>query len=138
MTSTYSAARNISAVNSVIGSIPGMESGMNYEKIETARLLNSSEYTVNTTLGYISLKQTLQSDEVLAVAFDYTINGKTYQSVSFIRYQGDVRLSFRETAKKYFQLSGCCLLGPDDEERLLTECLSGTERKIYIKYYLSE
>ena len=83
MTSTYSAARNISAVNSVIGSIPGMESGMNYEKIETARLLTSSEYTVNTTLGYISLKQTLQSDEVLAVAFDYTINGKTYQVGEF-------------------------------------------------------
>lgn len=83
MVNFYSGARDISAVNSVVGSIPGMESGMDYEKIESARLLTSSEYTLNTTLGYISLKQTLQSDEVLAIAFDYTIGGKTYQVGEF-------------------------------------------------------
>lgn len=83
MVNVYSAARNISSVNAVMDGIPGMESGVNYEKIESARLLNSSEYTVNTTLGYISLKQTLQADEVLAVAFDYTIGSATYQVGEF-------------------------------------------------------
>lgn len=83
MVSTYSAARNISSVNAVMDGIPGMESGVNYEKIESARLLTSSEYTLNATLGYISLKQTLQADEVLAVAFDYTIGSTSYQVGEF-------------------------------------------------------
>lgn len=56
---------------------------MDYEKIESARLLTSSEYTLNTTLGYLSVKQTLQPDEVLAVAFEYNIGGKTYQVGEF-------------------------------------------------------
>ncbi len=35
------------------------------KKLESARLLNSSEYTVNTALGYISLKTSLQTDQGL-------------------------------------------------------------------------
>ncbi|MEG1837786.1 MAG: cell surface protein SprA, partial [Bacteroidaceae bacterium] len=42
-----------------------------------------SEYTLNGTLGYISLKQVLQPDEVLAVAFEYTKGGKRYQVGEF-------------------------------------------------------
>src|SRR5699024_7293625 len=83
MVNVYSAARDISSVNVVMEGIPGMESGMDYEKIESARLLTSSEYTLNTTLGYLSVKQTLQPDEVLAVAFEYNIGGKTYQVGEF-------------------------------------------------------
>lgn len=40
----------------------GLVGGADYEKLESARLLNSSEYTVNTALGYISLKTSLQTD----------------------------------------------------------------------------
>lgn len=83
MVNVYAGARNISDVNSVMDGIPGMEGGMDYEKIESARLLTSNEYTLNTALGYISLKQTLQPDEVLAVAFEYTIGGKAYQVGEF-------------------------------------------------------
>ncbi len=82
MVNNYKSARDISQVNSTMSAID-MENGMDYEKIGDARLLTSSEYTINTTLGYISLKQTLQADEVLAVAFDYTIGGKTYQVGEF-------------------------------------------------------
>lgn len=60
-----------------------LEASMDYEKIESARLLSSSEYTLNQKLGYISLKQTLQPDEVLAVAFEYTKGGKRYQVGEF-------------------------------------------------------
>ncbi|WP_029904487.1 cell surface protein SprA [Prevotella sp. 10(H)] len=56
-----------------------LESGLDYEKIESARLLTSSEYTFNPQLGYISLTSALQADEVLAVAYTYTANGKDYQ-----------------------------------------------------------
>ncbi|GHT18509.1 hypothetical protein FACS189429_5140 [Bacteroidia bacterium] len=53
--------------------------GEDYEKIESARMLNTSEYTLNAQLGYISLKQELRSDEVLAVAYTYTYKGTSYQ-----------------------------------------------------------
>ena len=43
--------------------------GTDYEKLASARLLNASEYTLNSALGYISLKTALQTDQVLAVAF---------------------------------------------------------------------
>lgn len=45
--------------------------------------MSSSEYSVNTTLGYVSLKQTLQTDQVLAIAYEYTYKGKTYQVGEF-------------------------------------------------------
>lgn len=83
MVTTYATARNISEVNSTMNRISGMQGGEDYEKIESARLLTTSEYTLNSTLGYISLKQTLQADEVLAVAFEYTIGGKRYQVGEF-------------------------------------------------------
>jgi cell surface protein SprA len=50
-----------------------------YQKIDYARLLNQSEYTVNLRMGYISLNQTLNNDDVLCVAYEYSINGKTYK-----------------------------------------------------------
>lgn len=81
--SDYSACRDISQVSGTMNSIPGMEGGRDYEKIESARLLSSSEYTLNSKLGYVSLKQALQPDEVLAVAFEYTFGGKNYQVGEF-------------------------------------------------------
>ena len=42
--------------NTVGGEV--MSGGSTYEKIEKARLLSSSEYTVNSAMGYISLKST--------------------------------------------------------------------------------
>ena len=60
-----------------------MAGGVDYEKIENARLLSSSEYTLNKYLGYISLKSTLQPNQVVAVAYEYTYGGKTYQVGEF-------------------------------------------------------
>ncbi|MDH6306635.1 cell surface protein SprA [Parabacteroides sp. PF5-5] len=60
-----------------------MESGREFEEIESARRLSESEYTVNKQLGYISLKVQLQPDEVLAVAYDYQYNGTAYQVGEF-------------------------------------------------------
>jgi cell surface protein SprA len=57
--------------------------GQDYEKIEQARKLSPSEYTVNERLGYISLNTSLNSDEILAVAFSYTSNGKVFQVGEF-------------------------------------------------------
>ncbi|MBI2271867.1 MAG: cell surface protein SprA [Bacteroidetes bacterium] len=54
-----------------------------YERIELARKLAPTEFTFNPRLGFISLNQSLNYDEVLAVAFQYSINGKTYQVGEF-------------------------------------------------------
>ena len=83
MTSQYVAARNIDETSTVLDGIPGFYGGSDYEKLEKARLLNSSEYTVNTSLGYVSLKTQLQTDQVLAVAYEYTYGGLTYQVGEF-------------------------------------------------------
>jgi cell surface protein SprA len=63
--------------------ISGMEEGTDYAKLENARKLNASEYTYHQQLGYISLNQKLQNDEVLAVAFQYTIGDEVYQVGEF-------------------------------------------------------
>ncbi|NCC99564.1 MAG: cell surface protein SprA [Bacteroidia bacterium] len=55
-----------------------MQSTIDYVKLEGARKLESSEYTINRELGYISLKSALNNDEMLAVAYQYTYKGKVY------------------------------------------------------------
>ena len=83
MTHDYVAARDIDQTNTVLDAIAGFTGGVDYEKVQSARLLSSSEYTVNTALGYVSLKSSLQTDQVLAVAFEYTYGGVTYQVGEF-------------------------------------------------------
>ncbi|KAF0199526.1 MAG: hypothetical protein FD166_649 [Bacteroidetes bacterium] len=69
--------RNINKVTDYLTGSPfGYNSGVDYEKIENARKLNSSEYTYNSKLGFISLNSTLNPDQVLAVAYQYTVIGQ--------------------------------------------------------------
>ena len=75
--------RDIQQVSSVMQELSNMELGEAYEKVESARLLNSGEYTLNAALGYISLKTALNQDEVLAVAYEYTYAGQVYQVGEF-------------------------------------------------------
>ena len=81
----YPDARNINQVTQALEPLRayGIEGGHDYEKMESARLLGASEYTLNSTLGYISLKTQLNADEVLAVAYQYTYNGQVYQVGEF-------------------------------------------------------
>lgn len=55
----------------------------NFAKLTYARKLTDAEFSVNTQLGYISLNTSLNADEVLAVAFRYTVNGVEYQVGEF-------------------------------------------------------
>ena len=90
MVNTYSAARDINQTSSVLDAVLGFTGGFDYEKLESARLLNSSEYTLNTALGYVSLKTSLQTDQVIAVAYEYTYGGVTYQVGEFASDIDDV------------------------------------------------
>jgi len=68
--------RNINTVSSFLtSSTLNMVGGRDYEKVENARKLQQSEYSYNPTLGFISLRTTLNSNQVLAVAFEYTLIG---------------------------------------------------------------
>lgn len=87
---SISDVRNIQQTNSYLSTnYPSLNGGEDYEKIESARRLDNSEYTINYELGYISLRSTLYPDEVLAVAFDYTYGGKTYQIGEFSTDKSD-------------------------------------------------
>lgn len=81
----YPKARNINEVTQALQPLSqfGINGGQDYEKVESARLLKNTEYSLNSTLGYISLKSALSSDEVLAVAYEYTYQGKVYQVGEF-------------------------------------------------------
>ena len=83
MTTTYAEARNIDQTSTVLDGVNDFTGSVDYEKLASARLLTSSEYTVNKALGYISLKTTLQTDQVLAVAYEFTYGGRTYQVGEF-------------------------------------------------------
>ncbi|MDQ6843551.1 MAG: cell surface protein SprA, partial [Bacteroidota bacterium] len=62
--------------------------GMNLSPVQDfektfARKLDSTQYIYNSKVGFISLSQPLQPDEVLAVAYQYSYNGHVYQVGEF-------------------------------------------------------
>ncbi len=63
------------ASNYLTGPAIDFVSGVDFEKVENARKLESNEYTLNPKLGFISLNSRLNPDQVLAVAYQYTVIG---------------------------------------------------------------
>lgn len=57
----------------------GFVNGQDFVLMRSSRKLEEREYTFNKQLGYISLLTPLRNDEALAVAFEYTLNGKVYR-----------------------------------------------------------
>ncbi len=79
------AIRDIATVENGFN-VPGyqMNQGFDYAILENARKLDPGrDYDFNTQLGYISLNQRLSNDEVLGVAFQYTVNGQVFQVGEF-------------------------------------------------------
>ncbi len=77
----YPEVRNIDQTTNILDAF--LMGGVDYEKVENARLLKSSEYNLNKYLGYVSLRSTLQTNQVLAIAYEYTYGGQTYQVGEF-------------------------------------------------------
>jgi len=61
----------------------GFIPSIHFEKVTNARKLEPTDFTFNRRLGFISLRQSLNNDEVLAVAYQYTKAGVTYQVGEF-------------------------------------------------------
>ena len=60
----------------------GLQPVQDFEKT-FARKLDSTQYTFHPKVGFISLSQPLQTDDVLAVAYQYSYNGKIFQVGEF-------------------------------------------------------
>ena len=69
-------ARNSSLVQGVLtGASFNLATGQDFEKT-FARKLQPTDYSFNPQIGFLSLNQPLQPDEVLGIAYQYTYNGK--------------------------------------------------------------
>lgn len=75
------AFRDITQVNSKLQSL-GLQQVQDYEYVY-ARKLNTNEFYFNPQVGFICVNTTLQPNDVLAVAYQYTYNGQTYQVGEF-------------------------------------------------------
>jgi len=64
--------------------------GTDFEKITGARKLSPTEFTYHSQLGYITLTRKLQNDEAIAVAYQYTHNGKAYRVGELSDAYGDL------------------------------------------------
>lgn len=73
--------RDVDGINSLLDNFfdGASNNGTDYEKITGARILSPTEYTFHKQLGYLTLTRKLQNDEALAVAYEYTYNGRSYK-----------------------------------------------------------
>ncbi|MDQ3190245.1 MAG: cell surface protein SprA [Bacteroidota bacterium] len=77
--------RNFLQANSYLSGSTQLEFAIDYDVAQGARLLTPAEYTFHPQLGFISLNQTLNPDQVLSVAYQYTVGGsnEVYQVGEF-------------------------------------------------------
>jgi cell surface protein SprA len=82
--STDPAVRTINTTVTRIAALTNgaMVQATNFELLN-AKKLQASEYTLNAKLGFISLNQQLNPDQVLCVAYQYTYQGQIYQVGEF-------------------------------------------------------
>lgn len=77
--------RDIATIQQGFGSAqPFVSEGRDYAILENARELEPNQFFLNTQLGYISLNQRLNNDEILGVAFEYTTtDGRVFRVGEF-------------------------------------------------------
>lgn len=83
VTGAFGPTRSIVQSANILDGSFGFDSRLDYQKVEFARKLDPSEYELNSQLGYISLRQQMNMNQVLAVAYEYTYRGQVYQVGEF-------------------------------------------------------
>lgn len=73
----------VSALSAQVTAPGPFDQAVHYEKVQNAKKLTEQEFSYNAQLGFISLNLPLNNDEVLAVAYEYTYQGNTYQVGEF-------------------------------------------------------
>lgn len=82
----------------------GLTQVQDYEQVY-ARKLNATDYIFNPQVGFISLNQVLQPNDVLAVAYQYSYNGKIFQVGEFSQdVPPDTTQGFNPGAQKVIYL----------------------------------
>ncbi len=71
--------RFVDRTSDVLISTFGFQKGRDYDLLRGAKRLTDREYRFQRELGYISLITPLRTDEVLAVSYEYTYQGRRYQ-----------------------------------------------------------
>ena len=56
-----------------------LQRGTDFDVLKGAKRLNEREFKFNAQLGYLSLVAPLRNDEVLAVSYEYTFNGRKFK-----------------------------------------------------------
>lgn len=79
----YSALVSTNYPNSCNNNGTFMQSSRDFEVVQNGRKLNPSEFTINNRLGFISINQSINNDVTVAVAYQYTYEGKVYQVGEF-------------------------------------------------------
>jgi len=87
--STLTASPSLRQLSALSSALPALRPALDYERIESARRLAPSEYTLHNTLGYLSLTTPLAADEALAVAYEFTYEGKVYRVGEFAADQSE-------------------------------------------------
>lgn len=75
-------SRNSSQITNKLSTL-GLRPVQDFEKTFARKLVMNVDYQYNPLIGYISLNQPLQADEVLGVAYQYTYNGRVFQVGEF-------------------------------------------------------
>ncbi len=78
--------RDVQQANTIITDAfggSGVVGGEDFEKIESARKLDASEYILNPDLGILSLKTQINPDEIVGVSYEYSYKGSVYQVGEF-------------------------------------------------------
>ena len=86
---TLTASPSLRQLSTLSSGLPALRPALDYERIESARRLDPSEYTLHSTLGYLSLTTPLAADEALAVAYEFTYEGKVYRVGEFAADQSE-------------------------------------------------
>lgn len=72
-------------VDAMQRNFPTLQQGLDWDILSNARLLTESEFTYHPNLGYISLNAGLNNTEILAVSYEYTVNGRVFKVGEFAR-----------------------------------------------------
>ncbi|WP_435525042.1 hypothetical protein [Chryseobacterium indoltheticum] len=99
--------------------------------------MDANEYTFHPQLGYISLNQKLNDNQLLAVSYSYTVNGtnQVYKVGEFSE-ESPVLVTKLLRSNSNTRVDSP-MLESNDEELLFFRCSSGRQRRLYFKCILS-
>ncbi|HLL95604.1 MAG TPA: cell surface protein SprA, partial [Spirosoma sp.] len=79
ISNTANPFRQVDRTSEVLTTTYGLNKGIDFDLLRGAKRLTEREFKLQPELGYISLVTPLRNDEILAVAYEYTYQGRRYK-----------------------------------------------------------